>query len=143
MAKINGFGWSVLVLIALVGSVVTYLVIPAKQKVDISMQGVNDGVDRTEQVKASFSDLAAHCPAVVKAKSVVVEHEQNESMVWRDEKLGWKSDFYFKVADRRGETHHFYLRQDGPREMVIFAKQVSLDWCGIKDKMQDYYLIKL
>ncbi|MGY3943363.1 hypothetical protein [Aeromonas tecta] len=143
MAKINGFGLAVLGVIALVGGGVAYLAMPAKQQVDISIQGVNDGVDRTDQVKASFTALAAHCPAILKAKSVVVKHEQGEALFWRNEKLGWQSDFYFQAVDGRAEAHHFYLRDDGPRELMVFAKQASLDWCGIKEKMQDYYLIKL
>ncbi len=143
MAKINGFGMAVLGVIALVGSGVAYLAMPAKQQVDISIQGVNDGVDRTEQVKANFTELTAHCPAVIKAKSVVVMHEQGEALFWRNEKLGWQSDFYFQVVDRRGETHHFYLREDIPRELMVFAKQASLDWCGIDAMMKDYYLIAL
>ncbi|WP_303845318.1 hypothetical protein [Aeromonas sobria] len=143
MAKINGFGWAVLGVIALVGSGVAYLAMPVRQQVDISIQGVNDGVDRTEQVKANFTALATHCPAVLKAKSVVVEHEKGEALLWRNEKLGWQNDFYFQAVDYRGETHHFYLRDDGPRELMVFAKQVSLDWCGIDAKMKDYYLVTL
>ncbi|MDX7814401.1 hypothetical protein SJR96_05105 [Aeromonas caviae] len=143
MAKINGFGWAVLGVIVVVGSAVAYLAMPAKQHVDISIQGVNDGVDRSEQVKANFTELAANCPAVLKAKSVVVMHEQGEALFWRNEKLGWQSDFYFQAVDRRGETHHFYLREDAPRELMVFAKQASLDWCGIDAKMKDYYLVTL
>jgi len=116
---------------------------PVSKQVNISLQGVNDGVDRTEQVKKAFTDLAQTCPAVTSAAEVVVRYEEGIGTLWRGEKLGWGSDLYFEASDARGEHHHFYLRQDGPRELMVFAKQVSLDWCGIKAKMQDYHLIKL
>ena len=141
MAKISGFGIAVLGVIALVGSSVAYLAADEKQQVNISLQGNNDGIDRTQSVKSGFSQLAKLCPAIVKAKDVVVIHEQGDLLMWRNEKLGWQSDYYFKAVDRRGETHHFYLRDDGKNELIINAKQSSLDWCGIQKKMNDYYLV--
>lgn len=140
MAKISGFGIAVLGVIALVGSGVAYLAADEKQQVSISLQGEKDGIDRTSAVQAGFGQLAKLCPAIVKATDVVVIHEQGDLLVWRNEKLGWQSDYYFKAVDRRGETHHFYLRDDGKNELIINAKQASLDWCGIKQKMDGYYL---
>lgn len=143
MIKLNGFGWAVVGIVAVVSCTVVYLAIPGKPRVDISVQESNDGVDRSEQIKANFTDLAAHCPSVLKAKSIVAKFEQGEALMWRNENLGWQKDFYFQIADRRGETHHFYIRDDGQRELMVFAKQSSLDWCRITQTMHDYYLIKL
>ncbi|MGY2438048.1 hypothetical protein ACW4FQ_33445, partial [Escherichia coli] len=81
MTKINGFGWAVLGLIALVGSGVAYLAMPTKQQVNISLRGNNDGVDRTDAVKQRFGQLALLCPAIAKAKSVTVTYEQGESLL--------------------------------------------------------------
>lgn len=116
---------------------------PAKKQVDISFQGAEDGVDRTEQVKNAFLDLAAKCPAAADAVSIVVKYEQGEGTLWRGEKLGWKSELYFNAADASGEHHHFYMRQDGKHELIIDGKQASLDWCGIDAKMKDWYLVTL
>lgn len=116
---------------------------PAIKEVNISFQGANDGVDRTEQIQAAFLDLAAKCPAAPNAVSIVVQYEHGIGTQWRGEKLGWKSDLYFNAADVSGEHHHFYVRQDGKKEMVIFAKQASLDWCGIDATMKDYHLVTL
>ncbi len=143
MIKLNGFGWCVVGLVAVVIGTVTYLVMPEKPRVDISVEESNDGVDRSEQIKANFTDLAANCPSALKAKSIVAKFEQGEALMWRNEDLGWQKDFYFKIDDRRGETHHFYIRDDGHRELMVFAKQSSLDWCRINKKMHNYYLIKL
>ncbi|MGE6108347.1 hypothetical protein [Aeromonas sobria] len=141
MAKINSFGWAVLGVIALVGSGVAYLAMPTKQQVNISLRGNHDGIDRTSVVKEKVGHLAQLCPAIIKAKSVTVTYEQGESLLWRNEQLGWQSDYYFQAMDRRGETHHFYLRDDGKNELIINGKQSSLDWCGIQQKMGGFYLI--
>ena len=140
MVKINGFGWAVLGVIVLVGSGVAYLAMPTKQQVNISLRGNHDGVDRTNAVKQRFAQLALLCPAITKAKSVTVTHEQGEFLLWRNEQLGWQSDYYFQAMDRSGENHHFYLRDDGKNELIINGKQSSLDWCGIQQKMNGYYL---
>lgn len=116
---------------------------PAIKEVNISFQGAKDGVDRTATIQAAFLDLAEKCPAAADAVSIVVQYEQGEETSWRGEKLGWKSDLYFNAADAGGEHHHFYLRQDGQKELVIFAKQASLDWCGIQATMDGYYLTAL
>jgi hypothetical protein len=141
MAKTSGFGWAVLGVITLVGCGVAYLAMPTKQQVNISIRGNHDGVDRTVAVKQGFGQLALLCPAIVKAKSVTVTYEQGEFLLWRNEQLGWQNDYYFQAVDHRGETHHFYLRDDGKNEMLINGKQSSLDWCGIKQKMDGYYVI--
>lgn len=87
---------------------------PAIKEVNISFQGANDArVDRTEQIRAAFLDLAAKCPAAPNAVSIVVQYEHGIGTQWRGEKLGWKSDLYFNAADVSGEHHHFYVRQDG------------------------------
>ncbi len=122
MAKINGFGWAVLGVIALVGSGIVYLALPAKPQVNISLRGNHDGVDRTDAVKQRFDQLARLCPAITKAKSVTVTYEQGEFLLWRNEQLGWQSDFYFQAMDQRGENHHFYLRDDGKSELIIHGK---------------------
>lgn len=124
-------------------SVTKSAVEPVVKEVNISFQGAKDGVDRTEQVKNAFLDLAAKCPAAADAVSIVVQYEQGEGTLWRGEKLGWKSDLYFNAADASGEHHHFYMRQDGKHELIIDGKQVSLDWCGIDAKMKDWYLVTL
>ncbi|UNU89131.1 hypothetical protein [Aeromonas dhakensis] len=141
MAKISGFGWAVLGVIALAGSGLAYLTMPTKSQVHISLRGTNDGIHRTEAVKQGFGHLAQLCPAITKAKSVTVTYEQSEFLMWRNEQLGWQSDYYFQAVDHRGETHHIYLRDDGKNELIIHGKQSSLDWCGIKQKMEGYYLI--
>ena len=140
MSKISGFVLAGCVVVALVRSGISYLEAEEKQQVNISLQGVQDGIDRTPAVKAGFSQLSKLCTAIVEAKDLVVTHEQGDLLVWRNEKLGWQSDYYFKAVDRSGETHHFYLRDDGKNELIINAKQASLDWCGIKQKMDGYYL---
>ncbi|WP_270669667.1 MULTISPECIES: hypothetical protein [unclassified Aeromonas] len=116
---------------------------PVAKEVNISFQGEKDGVDRTQQIQAAFLDLAAKCPAAADAVSIVVQYEQGDSTAWRGEKLGWENDLYFNAADSGGEHHHFYLRQDGKKELIINAKQASLDWCGIDAMMKDYYLVTL
>lgn len=143
MAKISGFGLAALGVVALVGSGIAYLALPAKQQVNISLQGIKDGIDRTAEVKAGFGHVAKICPAIAKAKDVAVTYEQGDVLMWRNEQLGWQSDYYFKAVDRDGETHHFYLRDDDQQELIINAKQASLDWCGIQATMDGYYLTAL
>ena len=117
-----------------------------KPQVHINVIQSDDGVDRSEQIKKAFTELSKACPAVVHAKSIDVQYEDEEQTLWRAEKLGWKSDLYFRVDDGKaiaGEVHHFYIRQDGENELLINSKQASLDWCQIKAEMHNYYIMPL
>lgn len=136
-----------ILLVAALGATAWMKLFPATpaHQIELSLQGQQDGVDRTDQVRRAFAKLAAACPAVQNAKSAVVTYDEGPQTYWRGEKLGWKSDIYFNVDDSQGSGHHhhFYLRQDGPAELVIDGKQVTLDWCGITGTMKDYYLLAL
>lgn len=127
-----------------------------KPQVHINVIKSHDGVDRSEQIKKAFTELAAACPDVIHAKSIDVEYENEEQTLWRAEKLGWKSDLYFRVDDmdgkyfslydgktRLGEVHHFYVRQDGVKELLILSKQSTLDMCRINAPMHSYYIMPL
>lgn len=129
---------------------------PDKPQVHLNLIASHDGIDRSEQIKQAFTELAAACPAVIHAKSIDVQYEDEEQTLWRAEKLGWKSDLYFRVDDmdgkyfslydgrtRPGEVHHFYIRQDGVKELLIDSKQSTLDMCRINAAMHSYYIMPL
>lgn len=119
---------------------------PEKKEVHITVMETLDRSDRTEQIKQAINELEAACPAVKRAQNIEVTYENEEQMLWRAEKLGWKSDFYFKVDDLNGTSgnvHNFYIRQDGVNELLVDGKQISLDWCGINGKMNNYFIVPI
>ena len=129
---------------------------PEKKEVHITVTKTLDRTDRSEQIKQAFTELAAACPAVTRARHIEVTYEDEERTLWRAEKLGWKSDLYFQVDDmdgkyfslydgktRLGEVHHFYVRQDGVKELLILSKQSTLDMCRINAEMNNYYIMPL
>lgn len=122
----------------------------------INTQGIHGEADRSEQIKQAFAALIKVCPAVMRAQSIDVRYEDEDLTLWRAEKLGWKSDLYFRVDDmkgkyfslydgkyRSGEVHHFYIRQDGVNELLINSKQSTLDMCRINAEMNNYYIMPL